>query len=88
MEDWIKETLKKMQVKSYPSLYKTSNSCTLHLENNILKIYPEKYYNPKKPSQGLDYVEEDMVEMEYSIDKEREITLKILEILEKDYKNI
>ena len=83
-----KEELMKLKEKSYNSLYKTSNSCDLRLENNILKIFPEKFYNPKKPSQGLVFVEEDMFEIDDPENHKKEVVTKVMELLEKDYKGI
>lgn len=81
--DWEKGILKKMGEQSFSKLDKFSNSCKLSLYSTNLKVYPYKYVQKYK---GLDYVEEDIVEYEYSEEKQYEITLKILEVLEKDYR--
>ena len=81
-KEWQKEQLNKMKEKTFIGLYKKSNSVGVCLENNILTVYPCKYM----PKMGLVAVKEDTVKIECSLDNELEITKKILEILEVDYK--
>ena len=83
--EWEKGILKKMGEKSFSKLEKFANSCKLSLDSSILKIYPYRYIEKYK---GLNTVKEDMVEYAYCEDKQYEITLKILEILDRDYKII
>lgn len=75
---WQKDQLKKMNEKSFPDLYKNSTSCELRIEDRIATIYPYQYINPKN---GLEVIEDDIVNFNYSKDTELEITLKIIEIL-------
>ena len=82
VKEWQKEGLKRMAEKSFKGLYEKSNSVGIRIEKNILTICPSKYM----PKMGIVPIEEDMIKMEYSLDKEIEITKKILEILEIDYK--
>ena len=81
VKEWQKEGLKRMKEKSFKGLYEKSNSVGIRIEKNILIISPSKYTT----KMGIGIVEEDIVKMEYSLDKEIEITKKILEILEKSY---
>ena len=83
---WQKERLKKINQKSFNSLYEKSNSCNAILENGILKIYPEKYRISGKPSEGLVHVEEDKVEIADAENKKEEVTSSIIEILSRKYR--
>lgn len=83
---WQKKQLEKMQQKSFVMLYKNSNSCHLALENNIITIYPYKYYDPSKPKQGLCAVEEAEVKIDLNnIDKD-EIIKILVDMLNVSYK--
>ena len=80
--DWGKECLKKLKEKSHEGLDKRSNYVCIELEKDILTIYPGKH----TPRKGFSTVEEDVVKMEYFQEKEIEITKRIIEMLEVDYK--
>ncbi|GET46196.1 hypothetical protein [Capnocytophaga felis] len=77
-----KELLKDLKEKSFLNLYKNSTHCIIRFEKNC-KIFPTKFSNEYK---GNIIVEEDIIEMEYSPEKELEITEKIIEVLDKSYK--
>ncbi|MFK8298991.1 hypothetical protein ACI76O_11760 [Capnocytophaga cynodegmi] len=79
---WQKEHLKSLKEKSFKHLYKNCTHCNIELKNKSLTIYPLKETYPK----GLELVEEGIIEMEYSPEKELEITEKIIEVLNKSYK--
>lgn len=83
---WHKDRLKKLNQKSFNSLYEKSNSCNAILENGVLKIYPEKYRIPGKPSEGVVHVEEAMVEIPYTENKKEEVTSAIIESLKRKYR--
>lgn len=58
----------------------------MRLDNGNIRIYPEKYYNPQKPCQGLVSVEEDMIEITNAENKREEVTSDIIEILNRKYR--
>lgn len=76
-----KSVLSKIKEKSYLNLYKNSSSCNLSLENNILRIYPEKFFDDKKPNSGLILIETDMKEIfdvEKNLERLAEVTMNLL----------
>ncbi len=80
--EWQKWRLKKLKEKSFVGLERRSNYVGLELEKNTLNICPGKYI----PREGFETVEKDVVKIEYSQDKEIEITERIIEMLKVDYK--
>lgn len=83
-----KKIVQKINEKSYNSLYKKANGCSIRCENESVKIFPLKFFNPNRPSQGLDLVEEDMFEIQNFEDNKRKITEKVIELLKKNYKTV
>jgi len=83
---WKKEQLKKIDQKSYTGLYKNSNSCSIREENGIVKIWPHKFLTAGKPSDGLDIVEEDVVEIKDAEFNKSEVVSKVMGLLQKKYK--
>ncbi len=83
---WQKEQLAKMKQKTFLSLYKKSSSCEVILEENVIKVYPEKYSIAGKPNQGLVNVKEDMVEIRDAANNQEKVTLTIIEILNRKYR--
>lgn len=80
-----KEIMKKIKEKSYTSLYKTSNSASLRLEEGTLKIWPLKFFNPARPGDGLVLVEEDKFEIPDAENNKEEVVKAITEILNRKY---
>jgi hypothetical protein len=83
-----RELCKKIGEVSYSSLYKSSNTLSLRLNEDELILTPLKYYNPKKPSQGLVDVDEDICLIKDPFNKKDEVTSLVIKLLEKDYKLI
>ncbi len=82
-----KEILKKMGQKSYTSLYKKSNSCSVSRdENDMVKISPYKPYMPGKFSSGLVVVSEGVVKVNMSVIPVSELERLLIDILSHDYK--
>jgi hypothetical protein len=81
-----RELCKKIGEISYTSLYKSSNTLSLRFNENELQLTPLKYYNPKKPSQGLVDVFEDSCSIKDPFNKKDEVTSLVIKLLEKDYK--
>ncbi|MFK8298992.1 hypothetical protein ACI76O_11765 [Capnocytophaga cynodegmi] len=73
--------LKELQETSFISLYKKSNSCYVYLENDVIEIIPNKF-----EKRYLSEVSEDIIILNYSPEKELELTEKIIEVLNKSYK--
>lgn len=83
-----RDLCKKIGEVSYTSLYKSSNTLSLRLSENELLLTPLKYYNPKRPSQGLVDVVEDSSLIKDPFNKKDEVTSLVIKLLEKDYKLI
>lgn len=81
-ESLSKEFLKSMKESSFMSLYKNSSNCNIYFEDNIIEIQPNKCINPRE---GLFPVNEDIVKIPYSKDKEMEIVNEIIKILDHKY---
>lgn len=77
-----KNILNLLNEKSYNSLYKNSNNCSIRLENNVLKITPSKFSYDYR---GLVGVKEDSKEIDYLNCDKIDVVNKIIEILNKEY---
>ena len=84
MEAWQSKFLDKIGQPSFNSFYKNSNSCSIRLEMDKIKVWPVKFSTPGKPSDGLVPVENELFEVKYEKASEKIFTAKIIEILQKD----
>jgi hypothetical protein len=85
---WQKQTLKKMGQKSYTSLYKKSNSCSVNRdENGIIKISPYKPYTPGNFSSGLVVAKEGVVKVDMNVTSVSVLERMLIDILNHDYKS-
>jgi hypothetical protein len=83
-----KKNLKEMGQKSYPSLYKKSNSCSVSEdENGIVTISPYKPYKPGKFSSGLVVANEGVVKVDMNVTAIHELESILIDALNQDYKN-
>lgn len=74
--------LKLLKEPSLKKLYNNSKNCKLYIQDKKANIVPYK----KSSDKGLEEVEKDTVVMDYSPEKELEITEKAIELLNKSYK--
>lgn len=72
--------LKMLKERSLKQLYNTSNSCHISLVKDKIEIAPYK-----KVQRWLEQVDEDKITLNYSKEKELEITQQILKILDVSY---
>ncbi len=90
MEDkvaWQEKNLKKMGQKSYTSLYKKSNSCSVSRdENGMVTISPYKPYTPGKFSSGLTVAKEGVVEVDMNVTSIPKLESILIDVLNQDYK--
>jgi hypothetical protein len=77
-----KELLKKLKESSFKKLYQNSTSCCIYLEKNLITIEPQICINP---NEGLEVVEEDIIQLEYSAQSTCLIVENIIDILNKKY---
>lgn len=82
-----KNILKEMGQKSFKSLYKNSNSCTISRdEDDIITISPYKPYIPGDFS-GLVVAKEGVVQVDMNVTSIPELENKLIDVLNQDYKS-
>lgn len=83
-----KKTLTAMRQKSYPHLYKKSNSCSIERDkNNVITISPYKPYTPGKFS-SLAVAKEGILQVDMRVTSMSELEGILIDVLNKDYKKI
>jgi hypothetical protein len=76
-----KEFLTQLKERSFSKLYMKSSSCSIRVDNNILKIYPNKLATEGQPNDGLEWIEEESVAVEDYGSRLNDVVVLVREIL-------